>query len=296
MMGKKLNALLGRKSKTLELKPLANLAISRIAIFKKQSNVRCSHAESNVIQLLNLSHQEQALLRVEHVIKEHNLLDVFAMIENYCYRLIEGLVLLQDTRECPDELKEIISSLIFASSRIGEFPELQQIREIFVSRFGKEFATRAIELRNNCGVNPKMIQKLSTRQASLESRLKVLKQFALDNGITFHLEDDTPVNMQEKHDVNQKQQQLEPIEDAILNDPKVGIVAQDLSESITKDEKYSESMKARMYRDAAAAAQDAFESATYAAAAARAAVELSRIESWNEDSDERPGFHHQGIP
>ena len=60
------------------------------------------------------------------------------------------------SRECPDELKEAVSSLIFATSRCGGFPELQQIREMFVSRFGKEFSVRTAELRNNCGVNPKV--------------------------------------------------------------------------------------------------------------------------------------------
>lgn len=59
-------------------------------------------------------------------------------------------------RECPDELKEAISSLIFAASRCGEFPELQEIRAMIVSRFGKDVAARAVELRNNCGVNQKV--------------------------------------------------------------------------------------------------------------------------------------------
>lgn len=59
-------------------------------------------------------------------------------------------------RECPDELKEVISSLIFASSRCGEFPEVQKIREVFTLRFGQEFAARAVELRNGCGVNPRV--------------------------------------------------------------------------------------------------------------------------------------------
>lgn len=60
-------------------------------------------------------------------------------------------------RNCPEELKEAVSSLIFASSRCGDFPELQEIRALFTSRFGKEFVGRAIELRNNCGVNHKAI-------------------------------------------------------------------------------------------------------------------------------------------
>lgn len=57
-------------------------------------------------------------------------------------------------RECPDQLKETISSLIFAASRCGEFPELQKIRENLASQFGNKFAACAVELRNNCGVNP----------------------------------------------------------------------------------------------------------------------------------------------
>lgn len=59
-------------------------------------------------------------------------------------------------RECPDELKEAISGLIFASSRCGDFPELQKIREIFKSRYGAEFDARAVQLRNYCGVTPKV--------------------------------------------------------------------------------------------------------------------------------------------
>lgn len=50
-----------------------------------------------------------------------------------------------------------MSSLIYASTRCGEFPELLEMRAVFVSRFGKEFAARAMELRNNCRVNIKVM-------------------------------------------------------------------------------------------------------------------------------------------
>lgn len=60
-------------------------------------------------------------------------------------------------RECPDELKEATSSLMFASSRCGEFPELLYIREMIYTKFGKEYVTQAVELQSNCSVNPKVI-------------------------------------------------------------------------------------------------------------------------------------------
>ncbi|CAK9187987.1 unnamed protein product [Ilex paraguariensis] len=272
-MGKKLNALLGRHSKNSKLKNLANLAISRVDNMKKQHHVRRTQARSDVIQLLDLDHHDHALLRVEHVIKEQNMFDAFVMIEKYCYLLMEGVVQLENRKSPDHEFKEVIPTLIFAASRCGGFPELQQIREIFTSRFGKEFAACAVELKNNCGVNPKMIQKLSTRQESLESRLKMLKQIAWNRGITLHLEDDTPVITKEK-DIYQKHQQLESMEDATLNPPEVGVIAQEISEEITEDEKISDLMKAlKEYRDVAAPAQDTF--------------------AWDEDSDDHSSFDHQ---
>lgn len=56
-------------------------------------------------------------------------------------------------------MKEAIAGLLYAASRCGEFPELQEIRAVFTSHYGKEFTARAVELRNNCGVSPTVITK-----------------------------------------------------------------------------------------------------------------------------------------
>jgi hypothetical protein len=62
------------------------------------------------------------------------------------------------------------------------------------------------------------------------------------------------------------------------------------AEEIIEDEKLCESIKTRKkYRNAAAAAQEAFNAAAYAAGAARAAVELSRSESRDTDPDDYSG-------
>ncbi|KAM7464357.1 hypothetical protein LguiA_032478 [Lonicera macranthoides] len=269
-MGKRLDALLGRRLKTSKLKPTVDLAVSRLAVLNKQRQARLSVARSDVIQLLNLGHHEPALLRVEQVIKEQNLLDVFSMIEGYCHLLIEMVNLIEQAKVCPDELKEAISSLLYTSTRCGELPELQEIRAIFTSRFGKEFAASAIELWNNCGVNPKIIQKLSTKQPSLDTRLKVLQEIASTNGIILQIDQTSQVITAPKAD---------PKED---NSPI-------LIEEIEEVDGFSNSMKGRRkYRDVADAAQAAFESAAYAAAAARAAVELSRSESLDSDDQNSP--------
>ncbi|KVI05352.1 protein of unknown function DUF292, eukaryotic, partial [Cynara cardunculus var. scolymus] len=275
-MGRKLDALFGRKFKTSKFKTTLNLAISRLSLLKNNRNARHTISRSDIIQLLHLNHHEHALLRVEQVIKDQNMLDVYDMIHGDCHLLIQRINLIEQANHCPNELEEAASNLLYAAPRCGEFPELQEIRAILTARFGKEFAYGAIELRSNCRVGQKMIQKLSPRQSSLESRVKMLLGIATENGIILQLEESSPQIRKKKLVVDKKQSQLN-------TEAKVEAVASMvLPEKIEKVLSLSESMKGwRKYRDVTDAAEDAFESAAYAAAAASAAVKLSRLESFN---------------
>ncbi|KAF9663968.1 hypothetical protein SADUNF_Sadunf17G0107200 [Salix dunnii] len=268
-MGKKLDALFRRKFNTSKFNSLAKLAISRIAILKNQKQVRVSFAKSDFAR------------QVEQLIKDQSMADAFDMMEDYIHFLVDRVVQLQKNKECPDELKEAISSLIFASSRCGEFPELQEIRGIFTSRFGKEFAARAVELRSNCGVNSYIIQNLSGRQPSLESRNKLLKGIANENGIILNLVEDTHVVAQENFHVDQPKQQQQNESKPVKLD-----VTEYQARTHVLPEELSGKSRGRKYKDVASAALEAFKSAVYAAQAARVAVELSRYESLdNEQHD-----------
>lgn len=92
------------------------------------------------------------------MIKEENALDALVMVENYCHLLAEKSELITNSREweCPADLKEAASTLIFAASRTGEFPELHEIRRVLTSKYGKDYAYSAVELRNECSVYPKV--------------------------------------------------------------------------------------------------------------------------------------------
>ncbi|KAI4373294.1 hypothetical protein MLD38_011431 [Melastoma candidum] len=283
-MGKKLDRFLGRGFQASKFKPLLKLAISRATVLRNQRRVRVSQSRSDVAQLLKLSHHDRALLRVEEVIREQNMLDVYAMVEGYCSLLVERVSLIEQEKFCPEELKEAVSSLIFVAPRCGDLPELQEVYRTLASRYGKEFAARAIELRNGCAVSPKIIQKLSARRPPLEIRTKLIREIASENGIALSLEDTTNEDRQSPGPSNR-------------------------DGSLKRDEvKESDSPTQRMeFKDVADAAQVAFESAAYAAAAARAAVELSRSRSQShhperetsrgsrgeesEQSDEEPGFY-----
>ncbi|KAL2329489.1 hypothetical protein Fmac_017070 [Flemingia macrophylla] len=197
------------KSFTSKFKSITTLAVSRIVILKNQHKARASYARSDVAQLLNLGYHDHALLRVEQWIIEQTMLEVFAMIESYCNFLRERAGVLENNKECPVELKEATSSLIFASSRCGEFPELHKIREMLTSKFGKEFADHAVELHRNNRVNSKMIQKFSTKCLTMEIKMKALKQIASEIGVTMRLEQE-PISIKEQDKLNVDRRQDEP--------------------------------------------------------------------------------------
>ncbi|KAL0556723.1 hypothetical protein IC582_005239 [Cucumis melo] len=266
-MGRKLDALLGRNFRASKFRPLLNLSLSRLSILTAQRRLRCSQANSDVLQLLQLSHHHRALLRVEKVIKDQNALDAYVLIEGYLNLLLERTTLLEQQSECPEELKEPVAGLLFAASRCGDFPELHEIKSVLTTRFGKEFTARAVELRNNCGVNLSLMQKLSTRQPPLETRVEVLKSIASENGIVLQF-DQLPHSNEEKVARSGRQSEAEGR-------------SEEFSNEVASDSK-------KTYKDVADAAQAAFESAAQAAAAARAAMELSRSHE-GPSSPSKPG-------
>ncbi|KAK1308112.1 hypothetical protein QJS10_CPA09g00357 [Acorus calamus] len=280
-MGGKLDALLGRKrSKAVRLRTLLGLASSRLSVLKNHRAVRTSQSRSDVALLLRLGQTQRALLRVEHVIKEQNMLDAFSMLETYINLLLERISLIENHnhRECPKELQEATAGLVFVSSRCGDFPELQEIRSALASLYSREFTLAAAELRNNCGVNVKLIQKMSTALPSLESRIKATKEIASAEGIAIDVEEavsETVESMLNPNKTYSLPKQNPPPTPNAANEAETGEPNAGSSASMDTRQRY---------KDAASAAQAAFESAAFAAEAARAAVELSRSGSHGRGS------------
>ncbi|GJZ87780.1 retrotransposon protein, putative, ty1-copia subclass [Tanacetum coccineum] len=118
---------------------------------------------------------------VDQVIKEENVLDVYVMLYDYCHLVLQMFNLIEQEKDCPHELKEAASSLLYAAPRCGEFPELQEIRVVLTARYGKEFANGAIDLRNNLWKSlvtkgkegtsigmPKMLHKMCLNQLHMQ--------------------------------------------------------------------------------------------------------------------------------
>jgi hypothetical protein len=91
--------------------------------------------------------------QVEHVMREQNIITAYEFIELYSELLVVRLPIIEKQSECPLDLREAISSLIYAAPRCADVEELGQVRAILAAKYGKEFVAAAAELRPDCGVS-----------------------------------------------------------------------------------------------------------------------------------------------
>ncbi|KAJ9190150.1 hypothetical protein P3X46_001378 [Hevea brasiliensis] len=80
-------------------------------------------------------------------------------------------------RECPEECKEAVQSLIYAAARVSEFPELRDFRTLFTERYGTS---------NESFVNEEFIETLRPKSTTKELKLQLLHDIAEEFNIEWN--------------------------------------------------------------------------------------------------------------
>lgn len=164
--------------KSSKCKTTAKMATARIKLLRNKRQVVVRQMRRDIALLLQSRQDATARIRVEHVIREQNFLAANEIIELFCGLVVARCSIISKQRECPADLKEGISSLIFAAPRCSDIPELLEIRRLFEKKYGKDFVSAATELRPSCGVNRVLIEKLSVKNPTGEVKLNVMKDIA----------------------------------------------------------------------------------------------------------------------
>ncbi|KAJ1378702.1 Vacuolar protein sorting-associated protein Ist1 [Sesbania bispinosa] len=171
-------SLLSLRFNSSKCKTAAKMAVARIKLLRNKREVVVRQMRRDIALLLQSGQDATARIRVEHVMREQNVLAANEFIELFCELVVARLSIIAKQRECPADLKEGIASLIFAAPRCSEIPELTSLKNIFEKKYGKDFVSAATDLRPSCGVNRQLIDKLSVRTPPGELKLKVLKEIA----------------------------------------------------------------------------------------------------------------------
>ncbi|KAG6477497.1 uncharacterized protein LOC122022628 [Zingiber officinale] len=169
--------------KAAKCKTTLKLAVSRSKLLKNKGEAQVRTMRRDLSQLLQMGQDEIARIRVQHVIKEEKMMSAYDLIETYCELIVEFLPIIESQKSCPKDLKEPICSVIFASPRCTDIPELKDIKKQFTAKYGKEFVSNILEVRPDCGVSRMMIEKLSTGAPEVELKLKVLIEVAREHNV-----------------------------------------------------------------------------------------------------------------
>ncbi|XP_066309431.1 uncharacterized protein [Miscanthus floridulus] len=178
-----LNSLFNRSTFGTKCKTCLNLVISRIKLLRNRRELQLINMRKEMVQYLQTGQESIARIRVEHIIREQNILAAYEIIELFCEFVLARVPIVEVQKECPLELREAIASIIFASGRCSDLPELMHLRNLFTTKYGKEFVAGAMELRPDSSVNRTIIEKLSVKAPSGESKLKVLKAIAQEYNV-----------------------------------------------------------------------------------------------------------------
>ncbi|TKY58337.1 IST protein [Spatholobus suberectus] len=257
-------------------KTAAKMAVARIKLLRNKREVVVRQMRRDIALLLQSGQDATARIRVEHVMREQNVLAANEFIELFCELIVARLSIIAKQRGCPADLKEGIASLIFAAPRCSEIPELVALKNIFEKKYGKDFVSAAVDLRPSCGVNRQLIEKLSVRTPPGEVKLKVLKEIAKEHQIDW--------------DTAETEKELLKPPEELIEGPRAFVSASSLPvrpstnvsvESNKPATRLSAGGKtdAMHYQDAKSAAEAAAESAKKAIAAAEVAAYMAMKEA-----------------
>ncbi|MCL7051741.1 hypothetical protein MKW94_020121 [Papaver nudicaule] len=153
----------------------------RIKLLKNKRESMIRHSRQDIIQLLNNGQDQTAFALVGRLSMDQNIVGAYELLEHFCEFIMFNLPYIRHNRDCPNDINEAASSLLYASARFGDLPELLKLRKLFGERYGNRFAIAAVELLPGNLVNRQLIQKLSAESISDDAKFRLMKEVAREN-------------------------------------------------------------------------------------------------------------------
>ncbi|XP_047074912.1 uncharacterized protein LOC124684685 [Lolium rigidum] len=148
---------------------------TRLVVIRRKKQAMIGFMKKDVAELLSNGHDKHAFGRMDALIVEMNHAFCYDMIEEYCDFIGKQLNSLQKQRECPQESREAVSTLIFAAARFPDLPELCDLRHVFTGTYGtlEPF------------ISHKFVRKLQSDLFTDEEKFQVMQSVAEEFSVGF---------------------------------------------------------------------------------------------------------------
>jgi vacuolar protein sorting-associated protein IST1 len=108
-----------------KLKPYLKMAVQRLQIANNKKHSVVKHQKREIAKILEDGKEEKARIKVEHVIREDFTMECYELVELLCDLLHERVKYMSSCKECPVDLLESVSTLIWVSTQV-DIAELQE--------------------------------------------------------------------------------------------------------------------------------------------------------------------------
>ncbi|XP_038901982.1 uncharacterized protein LOC120088637 [Benincasa hispida] len=166
--------------KASKCKKLIKQVQCRLKLLNNKKSVITKQLREDIVQLFQNGYHQTAFNRVEQVLKDETRMAAYEILDNFCEFILLNLSYIRKHKDCPNDVNEAVSSLLFASARCGDLPELHLIRKLFGERYGRNFETTAVELNPGNLVNLQIKEKLSITSVSDDDKQRMINEILRD--------------------------------------------------------------------------------------------------------------------
>ncbi|XP_017048670.1 IST1 homolog isoform X4 [Drosophila ficusphila] len=145
-----------------KLKTNLRLALNRLKLLEKKKAELAQKSRKEIADYLATGKTERARIRVEHIIREDYLVEAMEMVEMYCDLLLARFGLITQMKELDTGIAEPVASLVWVCPRLqSDIAELKIISDIFVTKYGPQFAEQSRTATGEHFVSEKLMHKLT---------------------------------------------------------------------------------------------------------------------------------------
>ncbi|KAI9110183.1 hypothetical protein K1719_018625 [Acacia pycnantha] len=146
----------------------------RIEIIQKKRNAVHKFLKNDIAEFLRSGLDYNAYQRAAGLLMEDNKSLCYDLIDKYSGCVLNHLDDLTKLRECPDECKEAVQTLIYAAARFGDLPELRDLRSLFTHKYGN-----SVEPYLSQQFVCKLRQDLPARETTIQFLHDIAGEFSL---------------------------------------------------------------------------------------------------------------------
>ncbi|KAK4359472.1 hypothetical protein RND71_021701 [Anisodus tanguticus] len=150
---------------------------TRIEMIRKKRDAMLKYLKNDMADLLKSGLDVNAYGRAEGFLVELNISSCYDLLEQYCLQFSSHLATMSKQRECPEDCREAVSTLMFGAARFSDLPELRELRAIFTERYANSL---------ECFVNKEFVRKLKSQTPTKEMKLQLMREIAVESGVRWN--------------------------------------------------------------------------------------------------------------